>query len=302
MSRPRLFTLGAPDPEMLAIERLLAERGQPYAHATAGGVRVSAGTAYSADPVPADAVPWGGDMYFVECLPAGDAWPTDSHGAPVTVRFVLRAGVAQDDATGADYLWVWRLDHHRPGDLGYGRPPAEYWGASSLGQVCARLGVSGTAELRMVAAADHCLAAAYRGECPGVDQDTLMRWRAESRAAHQRRPVAAVLADVDSARDRLRAAPRVTLGGVAVADMRPGAGAPDAGGWGDVPELPEAAARDGVAFLAVPRPGADGRRKLVLQAAPPEAVASFLRGEGPAAGTTERYGDPARGFAGGYLA
>lgn len=302
MSRPRLFTLGAPDPEMSAVENLLVHCGQSYIYATAGGVRVSPGTAYAADPVPADAVPWGGDLYLVECAPAGDTWPTDSHGAPVPVRFVLRGGVAQDDATSADYLAVRRLDHHRPGDPGYGRPPAEYWGASSLGQVCARLGIEQTPELRMVAAADHCLAAAYRGECPGVDPDELMRWRAESRAAHQRRPVAAVLADVESARQRLRAAPRVTLGGVAVADMRPGAGAPDAGGWGDVPELPEAAARDGVAFLAMPRAGADGRRKLVLQAAPPDAVAAFLRGEGPAAGTTDRYGDPARGFAGGYLA
>src|SRR5690606_42081711 len=39
----------------------------------------------------------------------------------------------------------------------------------------------------LAAAADHCLAAAYRGECPGVDPDALMRWRVESRAAFQGR-------------------------------------------------------------------------------------------------------------------
>jgi hypothetical protein len=31
----------------------------------------------------------------------------------------------------------------------------------------------------LAAAADHCLAAAYRGECHGVDPDALMRWRVE---------------------------------------------------------------------------------------------------------------------------
>src|SRR5690606_4181877 len=30
------------------------------------------------------------------------------------------------------------------------------------------------------AAADHCLAAAYRGECPGIDPNALMRWRVET--------------------------------------------------------------------------------------------------------------------------
>src|SRR5690606_22285652 len=45
------------------------------------------------------------------------------------------------------------------------------------------------------AAADHCLAAAYRGECPGVDPDALMRWRVAVRAAHQGRPVDELLDD-----------------------------------------------------------------------------------------------------------
>jgi hypothetical protein len=41
----------------------------------------------------------------------------------------------------------------------------------------------------LAAAADHCLAAAYRGECPGVDPDALMRWRvAPSGAAAAPRP------------------------------------------------------------------------------------------------------------------
>src|SRR5690606_37923801 len=62
------------------------------------------------------------------------------------------------------------------------------------------------------AAADHCLAAAYRGECPGVDTDALMRWRVAVRAEHQGRPVDELLDDVEQARVRLLAAPVVALG------------------------------------------------------------------------------------------
>lgn len=148
------------------------------------------------------------------------------------------------------------------------------------------------AEIRLTAAADHCLGAAYRGDVPGVRPEVLGVWRAETRAAFQGRPVEDILRDVEAAREWLAMVPRVPLGGVEVADMRSA---------GDVPELPEAAARDGVAFVAIPKPGRDGP-KVVLQAAPTEAVEAFLRGEGPAAGLVRLYGAPARGFAGGYFA
>ncbi len=92
-------------------------------------------------------------------------------------------------------------------------------------------------DVMLIAAADHCLAAAYRGECPGVDPDALMRWRAESRAAFQRRPVEAVLADIAAATERLRAA----RGSDGIADL----------GNSTVPEAPEAACRAGIPFLAV---------------------------------------------------
>src|SRR5690606_38859652 len=137
--------------------------------------------------------------------------------------------------------WWVRIDHHRPGDPGYGRPPAEFMAASSLGQVIAELarrqnlpavwrceehvlerapngcvkgnpygpywhvGITPADASRrlswgellydhslvlprafvLAAAADHCLAAAYRGECPGVDPDALLRWRAWERAQFQ---------------------------------------------------------------------------------------------------------------------
>src|SRR5690606_24913959 len=63
--------------------------------------------------------------------------------------------------------------------------------------------------LILAAAADHCLAAAYAGECPGVDPDALMVWRAETRAAFQGRSPDDILADVERARQALREAPRI---------------------------------------------------------------------------------------------
>jgi hypothetical protein len=134
--------------------------------------------------------------------------------------------------------------------------------------------------------------AAYQGRCPGVDPDELMRWRAETRARYQGRPVQAVLEDIARARKALAQAPRVLIGGVPVADLR----------GQEVPELPEAAARDGVPFLATPRTRRGGRTKVVLQCAPPEVLAAWPEWAARN-GITDLYGgDPERGFAGGYLA
>jgi len=161
-----------------------------------------------------------------------------------------------------------------------------------------------------------------------VDPELLGSWRVSSRAAFQKRSVQELLVDVERAREVLRLAriraeeypaqhPR--LGGTVVAYLLPGALGVKCGAhsnlpsnkapacphsvecWGDVPELPEASVREGIPFLAIPRPGPDKRRKVVLQSAPPEAIEAFLRGEGIAADLTDKYGDPARGFAGGYI-
>jgi hypothetical protein len=90
----------------------------------------------------------------------------------------------------------------------------------------------------------------------------------------------------------IRQAPRVRLGADAateVADLR----------GASIAELPEAAAREGVAVLATP--GRHGERvKVVLQAATAAQVRAF-RAWAEAQGWTDAYGDPARGFAGAYL-
>lgn len=327
----RIWVLGADDPEMSAIETLLTQCGEECVHAITRAGRVSPANAYSEEArcatgallgqsdLPDRAARW--QVYCIEC-----ECPI-VHGAPVSAICI---------------------DHHRPGDVGFGRPPAEFYCGSSLGQVLAELarlgmlprewrrpsdqhgaGTPGTwrltgyhgqwvvaepwiyhgepceghyqgvlvpTELMLVAAADHCLGAAYARECPGIDPDELLRFRVSVRAAFQHRAEADVFADIDAARAVLLSAPvaqlRVPamLGDEGVCDLR----------GQHVPELPEAACSEGVAYLASVE-DRDGRRKIVLGGATtPEQVRCFVDQWAPAQGLTGIYGDPARGFAGGY--
>lgn len=247
-------------------------------------------------------------------------------------------GLITEGLATAEAIPVTVIDHHRPGDPGHGRPPECFLAGSSIGQVMAAMLKSGLAygaicgspgvqmphgaqyfsagvfhdisgtwylmdgaghgapvprEIVLAAAADHCLEAAYRGRCPGVDPDVLMRWRAESRAAFQKRPVEAVLADIDLARGLLRSPEYKTADGIA--DFRRCVASAT-----HIPELPEAACREGIPFLANIQ-DRDGRWKVVLQAAPADIVRRFLAGE-IVPGLHDMYGSPERGLAGGYLA
>ncbi len=266
--RETLFVLGATDPEMLAIEGLLAAHDVPHVHAMLGGKRVYPANAYRATmPVPAEAVlARGGMVFLVECI---------EHAA---------AGVV-------------RIDHHFPGHPGYGRPPADYWPASSLGQTVAALAQCGiadvavTPQLRLLAAADHCLGAAYRGQCPGVDPAALLGWHVASRAAFERRAASAVLADVAAACRAIHHAPRVSLmPGIEVADMRAT----------PARELLIAAAREGQCCLSALR-ARDGRTKIGCLIGTPAQVDAFMQVWAPAQHLVDIYGDAVRGFAGAYV-
>jgi hypothetical protein len=262
-----LFVLGASDPEMSAIERLLLDRVVPFMHARANGKRVYPANAYAATTPPQarSMLARHGRVYLVECV-----------------------GTAPVEAV--------RIDHHRPGDPGYGAPPVRYWQASSLGQTVAALDqvlpapIAVTPELRMIAAADHCLGAAYRGLCPGVDPEALFRWHLASRAAFLHRTETQVLGAIEAAQAALHAAARVELApGISVADMRDRS----------YPELPLAAARAGLCCLSQVT-ARDGRTKIGCLVGSPVEVESFMHTWAPAHQLTGIYGDAIRGFAGAY--
>lgn len=264
-----LFVLGAADPEMHAIERLLTAVRAPFVYATVRGKRVYPANAYRARlPPDAEALRLRGTrIYLVECVDP----------APPGAR---------------------RIDHHRPGDPGYAHPPATYWQASSIGQTVRALSDEGVAtvpitpEMRMTAAADHCLGAAYRGDCPGVEPQTLLRWHVASRAAFERRTTADILADITATQRVLQQAPRVQLAaGCLTADVR------DA----RVPELLLAAASAEQCCLSavVAR---DGRTKIGCLVGSPAQITAFMKEWAPAQGLIDVYGDPLRGFAGAYRA
>lgn len=348
MTENMFAVLGAPDPEMERIEALLRSAGVVVLYAAIGdGRRVRADDAYQADSL-IGLVGWDGreaTVLAVEC--DGPA---------------VRGFASEVTTSGARYV-----DHHRPGDPGYGHPPEEFLPASSLGQVIRILAAAGRlpwhgvwglipwapgdlrwratdsagrpdgswhvgivpagmftrvpADLVLAAAADHCLAAAYRGWCPGVDPDALLRWRVETRAVFQRRDPAAVLADIEAARAIIRSAPVLVLGTIypkracLTEHQTHDEWCPECARAGvstetvlaldlrgqHVPELPEAAAREGVCIVADGLPGRDGRRKVVCQSGRPAQIETFMRQWAPQVGLRDVYGDPQRGFAGGYL-
>jgi len=283
--------LGAQDPEMTEIERLGRDAGCEILFAAVDGRRVHPGNAYQSDGLldtrgrPAS-VDLCAPRIAVECL---GWWAyrcpdelTEEH-TPGSRRLCGACG-----SSGPSVRAV-LVDHHRPGDYGFGRPAAEYWRASSLGQVCALLCVAPTPELRLVAAADHCLRAAYAGECPGVGPGDLAAWRLESRAAFQKIPASTLATWIETAARALRNATRIVIGDHVLRDMR---GSP-------TPELPEAACRLGASYLAGPLPSPDGRKKYVVSG-DEGAVRAWMASPDFGGSLVDVYGDPVRGFAGGY--
>ena len=249
-----VFVLGARDPEMQEIEAVLIQHGIPFVYATLQGRRVASCTAYKATGV-SSALPETYDVIFVEC-----------------------------EVMGLPYSSI--IDHHRPGDPGYGMPPERFMEGSSLGQLLAMLGKVPSLEQRVMAAADHCLAKAYQGRCPGVTSDQLALWRQKSRCANRRVSEEQLLSEIAEARIVLEEAPRVPVGGLEVAwtgDQRS-------------TELSEASARFGIPYM-FRRREVDGRMKAGIVGAPASVIQTWMR----ECGLDEVYGDPERGYAGGYF-
>lgn len=177
------------------------------------------------------------------------------------------------------------IDHHHEGDPGYGMPPEAYLEGSSIGQFLAYMGVEPTQEHRIIAAADHCLMHAYQGRCPGVAVHDLKLWRTRSRAAARGLTEEELSRQILVASALLQRTERIQLAGVDVAFVA-----------AVIPEVAEASARDGIAYAYVKREP-DGRNKAGILSAPPAAIQEWM----DTCGLFGVYGDPQRGFAGGYF-
>ena len=255
------FVLGARDPEMEEVSRVLDAAGIKWASATAGGRTVNSAEAYQATGV-SGLLPRGDRrLVFVECD-------------------VL--GLEADDL----------CDHHTPGDPGYDRPPEQYYEGSSIGQVLTLLGIEPTQEQRIIAAADHCLAHAYRGQCPGVDPAELADWRERSRSARFGLTQEEIRARIRIATEALERAERIKIGDEWVAWIPDKSVAPY--------ELAEASARAGtpIAYVSHLTERSPYRAKCGILNAKPETVLAWMRD----CGLEGVYGAPARGYAGGYAA
>lgn len=259
-----VFVLGAQDPEMREIERVVSADGHAFVHAARNRRRCNPKTAYEADSV----VLVGPDM-----IPRPAVLPPKAPAVFVECRLIGHEPVA-------------RVDHHHPGDAGYERAPQDYLLGSSLGQVLQLLGREATDTQRLLAASDHCLTAAYQGECPGVDPQELLFLRASWRAKVSGRALSDVIGGILDAAQRVEQRHDSALGESRFFDPTE-----------LPPDLAEGAAYAGLAVRyreLLP----EGVLKEMFKGGTPTAVAAFMdehRGAG-----RHVYGNPHRGYAGAY--
>jgi hypothetical protein len=307
-----LFILGAADPEMVAIEAALVAAGEKFVHASIGGVRVTPAKAYQCDPVE-------GATHWVECAPgkhpdgavvidhhrAGDPGfggapakflESSSIGQTLMALAIIKRPGSEARIVLADHPTVENFDGTRPQvwcveTNRWVRRAGSFYG-----------GVESTSEFREVrpehvltAAGDHCPGAAYAGHCQGVGPGALMAHRAKASAAFQKKAVEDVLKELDQAIDEIEHAKFISIGGVDVADFR----------GMEVPQLPEACLRTGFGVVYSLKEK-DGRTKVGILGCgegTPAGIApvkAFIETWAVSQGLAGIYGDPVRGFAGGY--
>lgn len=264
MTSTFFFVLGSQDHEMREIERVCQELGFNYGYAKKDGHVVKSFTAYSATGIVGKA----GNSYVPVAIPAGSKI--------VCVECAVM-GLRPDEI----------IDHHNPGDAGYGKAPKDFYEGSSLGQFLRLIGMEPTQRQRVIAAADHCLSAAYRGECPGITLEELTEFREQTRAQARRMSREDLQLQIEHSTLVLRHAERVNIAGIPVAwfDSEP-----------PPTEASEASARLSQPYVAITK-RSDGRIKAVIKSAPAKVVEAWLA-LSDLAGT---YGDAQRGFAGGYF-
>ncbi|MEX6780337.1 hypothetical protein [Pseudomonas aeruginosa] len=254
-----VFALGASDPELVSIQYMLRKAGYSCALAYRRGKRCVSSNAYQADAL-SRRVEAARQVVWVECR-------------------------TPDYNSDRDLI----VDHHNEGDPGFAAPPASYWEGSSIGQVASLIGGKHS-DFKLVAASDHCLSAAMRGECPGVDPKELMAWRITARSAMAKIQPWVLRRRIERASERVLELPRLNLGGVLIAD----------GSFDSTPELRDAAALVQIPILTT-RKTSSGQIKIGLYGAEPDVVAVWLSSMRAADVVDHAYGNPHREYAGAVL-
>jgi hypothetical protein len=271
------FVLGADDPEMREIERILSELHLPYGYAAIQEDRCHAGNSYDANGVlnhDGVLIEIDSDVVVIECAVSGTV--------PIKV-----------------------IDHHRPNDPGYVLLPAEFWRASSLGQLIKLLHELGhvvevTQDMIVLAAMDHCRQAAIRGECPGVTAEEVTTRRVREIAAPYDFEPAFVHWLLEETRKVLRVQPVIPFGTEQVIDYT---GNWLGVGWSIYLLLTQTAldVLGKAALLHHSDKGAGGDKITLSGHVTPEMVDYFMTTFAVQRGLKNVYGVPNRGYAGGYL-
>lgn len=259
------FVLGAVDPEMREIAHVLRKADRDYFHAALNGVRVGTRTAYGADSVVR--------------LSRG--------GRPTVAVLPPREPAVFVECTVRGREPVLRVDHHNPGDPGYAMPPERYMEGASIGQTLSLLEMEATPTQRLLAAADHCLTAAYQAQCPGADPKELLFLRASWRAKVTGRSLSDVLDGVLHAAKLVRRRYDSEYSESLFLDPTE-----------SPPDLAEGAAYAGRA-VRYREWFPEGTLKEMLKGASPEHIERFMATHREAG--REVYGNPYRGYAGAYL-
>lgn len=128
-----IVIFGSSDHESILAKEIARNSNCHVAQATCEGKPVHAGNAYKADGFEIeDGIEFKDEYNFV-------------------ITFECNNELAMQFESIQDI----HCDHHNPGDYGYDKGPAQFWAASSIGQLCKVLDVWSDDELLYTAAADH---------------------------------------------------------------------------------------------------------------------------------------------------
>lgn len=300
-----VWILGAIDPEMIAIERAVRAVYAHYdaepqiyhaAFVGADGVvsRVHGGVAYKATTMLHADTGEVVDLMSIDGLSGygSDTVYEDMDGhTPVWVECYVAGGTR---------IHAHICDHHQKGDPGYGKSPEKFWEASSIGQVYrlfqyvnwvpTEIADAAFGEDRfLIAASDHCPGHAFAGKCPGVDIPALKAMRAANSAAFNKMDPETWIQVVEASIAKLRSFPRGSLAGheYAIANEEI-----DLGNHAQlISGLPME--------YVMPGSPRDPRVKVGLLGGEAELIAAWMVHK--AGVLVDIYGDPARGYCGGYL-